>query len=138
MSVAQRIAHGQGDTRTCHKKIDYQLLASSGYPIQEVAAGDVIFSKGNSGDRMCIVREGEVEISRDGKVIANVGHNEIFGEMALVDGSPRSATAGASNNGKLVAVNERGFIFLVSETPYFAINVMRTMADRIRTMNQLI
>ena len=58
--------------------------------------------------------------------------------MALIDGSPRSADAYAKTDCSLVAVNERGFIFLVTETPYFAINVMRTLADRLWAMNSLI
>lgn len=75
---------------------------------------------------------------RDGKVIAAVGPKGIFGEMALIDGSPRSANAHARTDCSLVAVNERGFVFLVTETPYFAVNVMRTLAERLRAMNALI
>lgn len=120
------------------KEIDYDMLANSGYPVQELEAGDEIFKEGDDGDKMFIVRTGEVEIKRDGNVVATVGPKEIFGEMALIDGSPRSADAYAKTDCSLVAVNERGFVFLVTETPYFAINVMRTLADRLRAMNSLI
>ncbi len=120
------------------KEINYDMLANSGYPVQELEAGDEIFKEGDDGDKMFIVRAGEVEIKRDGNVVATVGPKGIFGEMALIDGSPRSADAYAKTDCSLVAVNERGFVFLVTETPYFAINVMRTLADRLRAMNSLI
>ena len=120
------------------KEINYDMLANSGYPVQSVEAGATIFTEGDDGDNMFIVRSGEVEIRRDGKVVATIGPRGIFGEMALIDGSPRSAGARAKTDCELVAVNERGFIFLVTETPYFAINVMRTLADRLRAMNAFI
>jgi CRP-like cAMP-binding protein len=52
--------------------------------------------------------------------------------MALVDSAPRSADAVALTDVTLVPVSERQFLFLVSETPYFALNVMRLMARRLR------
>ena len=118
--------------------INYDMLANSGYPVQELEAGASIFKEGDAGDNMFIVCAGEVEIKRGGNVVATVGPRGIFGEMALIDGSPRSADAYAKTDCSLVAINERGFIFLVTETPYFAINVMRTLADRLRAMNSLI
>jgi CRP-like cAMP-binding protein len=59
----------------------------------------------------------------------------IFGEMALIDGAPRSATAIAATDVKLVPVGEKQFLFLVSRTPYFALNVMRALARRLRATN---
>jgi CRP-like cAMP-binding protein len=55
--------------------------------------------------------------------------------MALIDSAPRSATAIASNDAKLVPVSEKQFLFLISNTPYFALNVMRVMARRLRAAN---
>ena len=55
--------------------------------------------------------------------------------MALVDAVPRSATAVAVGDVKLVSVSEKQFLFLISNTPYFALNVMRVMAWRLRMAN---
>jgi CRP-like cAMP-binding protein len=55
--------------------------------------------------------------------------------MALIDNTPRSATAVAVSAVKLVAVSEKQFLFLISNTPYFALNVMRVMARRLRAAN---
>ena len=56
----------------------------------------------------------------------------MFGEMALIDREPRSATAIAETDCELVVIDKRRFWFLVQETPYFAEIVMRVMADRLR------
>ena len=69
---------------------------------------------------------------RDGKVIETLSDGGIFGEMALIDGSPRSATALAKTDAEVAPINEKSFLFLVHETPFFAIAVMRTLAERLR------
>jgi CRP/FNR family cyclic AMP-dependent transcriptional regulator len=84
-----------------------------------------------------LIRSGEVEIERNGKVIETLGPGGIFGEMALIDGSPRSATARAKTDCVVAPINEKIFLFLVDETPYFAVAVMRTLADRVRRMNAM-
>jgi CRP-like cAMP-binding protein len=79
-----------------------------------------------------VVRIGEVEIERDGKLVETLSAGGIFGEMALIDGSPRAATARAKTACEVAPITEKTFLFLVHETPYFAIAVMRTLADRLR------
>jgi CRP-like cAMP-binding protein len=73
------------------REVDFSLLARAGYPIQEFDGGEVIFSDGDGGDYMFLVRSGSVEIIRNRAVVKTVGPGGIFGEMALIDGSPRSA-----------------------------------------------
>ena len=67
---------------------------------------------------------------------AELSADDIFGEMALIDSEPRSATALAVTDVELVAVSEKQFLFLVSQTPYFALKVMRTLAQRLRKSNK--
>lgn len=112
--------------------IDLSLLANAGFPQANIPAGDVLFTAGDSGDYMYVVRSGEIEIERDGKVIETLSAGGIFGEMALIDGSPRSATARAKTDAEVAPINEKSFLFLVHETPFFAIAVMRTLAERLR------
>jgi CRP/FNR family cyclic AMP-dependent transcriptional regulator len=81
---------------------------------------------------MYVVRSGEIEIKRDGVVVESLSAGGIFGEMALIDGSPRSATARAKTDCELAPINEKSFLFFVHETPFFAIAVMRTLAERLR------
>jgi CRP-like cAMP-binding protein len=103
-----------------------------------VSAGSTIFAEGEAADGFFVVIEGEVDISVRGFVLAKLGAGELFGEMALIDERPRSATAVAHTDAKLVKVDEKRFLFLVAQTPYFALGVMRLMAERLRAMDETI
>jgi CRP/FNR family transcriptional regulator, cyclic AMP receptor protein len=95
-------------------------------------AGAVIFAEGDPGDRIYVVREGTVALSAGGQLLEEVGPGGVFGELALIDSSPRSGTATAASDCDLVALDERAFLFHVSQTPFFALNVMRVLAGRLR------
>jgi CRP/FNR family transcriptional regulator, cyclic AMP receptor protein len=112
--------------------IDFQLLANAGFPPASFQPGEVVFAAGDKGDKMYVIRSGEIEIERDGKVVETLLPGGIFGEMALIDGSPRAATARAKTSCEVAPITEKSFLFLVHETPFFAIAVMRTLADRLR------
>jgi CRP-like cAMP-binding protein len=111
-----------------------QFEAQFANEIQSYSQGQHIFEEGDSGKVMFLVKEGEVEILKKGRVIDTVGPGGIFGEMALIDISPRSATAAAKTNCQLVPVDEFRFLFLVQHAPYFSLQVMRVMAERIRAL----
>ncbi len=120
------------------REVDSSLLTRAGYPIQEFDVGEVIFSDGDGGDYMFLVRSGSIEIMRNGTVVETAGPGGIFGEMALIDGSPRSATARVEEACHLIAIPEKRFLFMVHETLYFALDVMRIHSERLRVMNQLV
>lgn len=111
---------------------DFQLLANAGFPPAKFEPGEVIFSEGDKGDKMYVIRSGDVEVERDGKIVETLSGGGIFGEMALIDGSPRAATARAKTACEVAPITEKTFLFLVHETPFFAIAVMRSLADRLR------
>ena len=94
--------------------------------------GVAIFSEGDPGDVMYAVQKGQVDIVHAGVTLETVGEGGIFGEMSLVDGSPRSAAAVARTDCKVVPIDRRRFEFLVQQAPYFAVTVMGIMADRLR------
>jgi CRP/FNR family cyclic AMP-dependent transcriptional regulator len=99
-------------------------------------AGSTIFEIGQPRDAMFIVQEGEVEIKVGNKVVETVNVDGFFGEMALIDGGIRSATAIAKTDCVLVPINEKQFLFMVQETPFFALRVMRTLTARLRQVNR--
>jgi len=115
--------------------IDFRLLAGAGVPARDFKAGDVIFRQGDPAQELFIIQSGEVEIRLGNRVLETLPQYSIFGEMALIDNAPRSATAIAASDAKLVPVSEKQFLFLISNTPYFALNVMRIMARRLRAAN---
>lgn len=96
--------------------------------------GQQIFAAGDEADVMYVVLEGGVTISHDEVVIDRVEAGGIFGEMALIDDSPRSADAWADGGVKLVPVSRERFHKLVTQTPHFALQVMSIMADRLRRL----
>jgi CRP-like cAMP-binding protein len=97
-------------------------------------AGDVIYSDGDEPDAMYIVQSGEVEIRINGMCMETVGPDGFFGEMALVDHGPRAATAVAKTECILIPVSEKHFVYMVEETPLFALLVLRTMVARLRSV----
>jgi len=115
--------------------VDFRVLAGAGVPVRDFKAGDVIFRQGDPAHELFLVQSGEVEIRLGNRVLETLPQYSIFGEMALIDSAPRSATAIASSDAKLVPVSEKQFLFLISNTPYFALNVMRVMARRLRAAN---
>jgi CRP/FNR family transcriptional regulator, cyclic AMP receptor protein len=98
-----------------------------------VSPGDVVFREGDPGSEMFGIVEGQIQLQVKDRVIANLEVDDVFGEMALVDHSPRSATAVATADSVLAVIDEHRFLFLVHETPMFALSVMSAMANRFRT-----
>jgi CRP-like cAMP-binding protein len=108
-----------------------RLLASSG-EAETFPAGATVFSEGDPGDRLYVIRSGSVSLTAEGRPLETLSEGGLFGEMAVIDREPRSATAVAATDCELVGIDKRRFWFLVQETPFFAEIVMRVMADRLR------
>lgn len=104
---------------------------------ETVPAGTIIFSAGDAGNCMFAVRAGEVELLVGDHVVEVVPEDGIFGEMAIIDREPRTATARARTACELVRIDEPRFNFLVQETPLFALHVLRLLAHRLRRANDL-
>ncbi len=100
--------------------------------VRTFRAGETVFAEGDAGDCMFAVIDGEVAIQKNGIVLERVGVGGIFGEMALIDQSPRSATAVAAIDCSIAAVGQKRFTFLVQQTPYFALEIMHVLAERLR------
>ncbi len=118
--------------------IDFGILAGAGAPSRSYKAGEVIFREGDPAKELFIVKTGKVDIQLGNRLLDTLPELSIFGEMALIDPAPRSATAVASTDAILVPVDEKQFLFLVSRTPHFALNVMRVLTRRLRTSNTVI
>ncbi len=118
--------------------IEFGLLAGAGAPVRNFKAGDVIFREGDPAEELFVVKTGTVEIRVGNRLIDSLPERSIFGEMALIDHGPRSATAIAATAAALVPVGEKQFLLLVSRTPYFALNVMRVLVQRLRNSNTVI
>ena len=96
------------------------------------AKGETVFSRGDAADCLFVVIEGAADVLIDGVVVERVGSGGVFGEMALIDGQPRSATVVAATDLSLAAIGEKRFLRLVSQLPTFALQMMRVMTERLR------
>ena len=118
--------------------VDFGILAGAGAPVREFKAGEVIFREGDPASEFFVIRSGKVDIRLGNRLLGTLSDHDIFGEMALIDAAPRSATAIAATDVKIVPVGEKQFLFLVSRTPYFALNIMRVLARRLRATNSVV
>ena len=108
--------------------------------INEFGVDDVIFEEGSTGRELFVVLDGHVDIAKvDGPnktVIVTLGKGEFFGEMAVIDGSSRSATAiSAAPKTKVMRINHARFVYLVSQQPAFALMIMDALSKRLRASN---
>ena len=115
--------------------IDFEQLARGGFPLQRFERDACIFMQDDEGKCMYVVRSGVVAIVASGVILENVGPNGIFGEMSLIDGSPRSATAIAREATEVAVVDEKSFLVLVERNPAFALDLLRRLAERLRRTN---
>lgn len=107
--------------------------------IRAFNAGDAIFTLGEPGEEMFIILDGTVAVFVGARVVMTLGPGEIIGEMALVDDDHvRTATVKAETDVKVAPVDRHQFEFLVRNHPTFATEVMKTIADRLRRMNEYV
>jgi CRP/FNR family transcriptional regulator, cyclic AMP receptor protein len=114
----------------------FGVLTGNGVEALSFKAGDTIFREGDNALDLFVIKSGQVRIQIGNRNVAELAPDAIFGEMALIDDEPRSATAIAVTDVELVAVSEKQFLFLVSQTPYFVLKVMRVLAQRLRNTNK--
>jgi len=119
-------------------EVDFSLLLRPEVPTRNFATGDTIFSEGEKGDEFFVVVRGKIEIRSGDRSLETLGPKGIFGEMALIDDSPRSATVVALTDVTVAPIKERQFLFLVKHMPMFALKVMRVLAKRLRRQNKAI
>ena len=104
----------------------------------------VIFEEGSTGGEMYLIHSGRVLLSvrqNETREVALVVLNpgDFFGEMALVDDSPRSATASAvEDDTELIVMDRTRFLFMVRQQPEFALSLMHTLCRRLRDMDKRI
>lgn len=99
-------------------------------------AGSTIFKEGDKGVCMYFVQNGTVELRVGGKTVQTVEAGAFFGEMALIDDAPRSASAHAATDCRLMPVDRDRFEVLIRRTPDFVVEMMRAIASRMRKMSQ--
>ena len=114
----------------------FGLLTGNDIESRYFKAGSTVFREGDEAHELFVIKSGKVRIQIGNRTLTELGPDTIFGEMALIDNEPRSATAIAVTDVELVPVGEKQFLFLVSQTPYVALKVMRVLVQRLRATNK--
>lgn len=107
-----------------------------------VSAGDFVFRHGDPGDEMFIIQEGEVEIvqehSGDEVTLAVLRQGDFFGEMAILEAQPRTASARATADCNLLPIKGSTFDEMLQKNPEVAVRMMRKLSGRLRQMEQYV
>jgi signal transduction histidine kinase len=106
----------------------------------EFAPGKVVFYEGDEADRFYIVMEGEVEVWKaygtpDADMLAVHGEGKLFGEMALVDNLPRSATVVSRGATRVLYINEQDFQRILQKNAHVALAIIRSLSSMVRKSN---
>jgi CRP-like cAMP-binding protein len=115
---------------------DFLALFRNETNIASLKPGETLFSEGDPALCMYVVRSGTVRVTSGSTVLEEIGAGSILGEMALIEDTPRSATVTAVTDCEIAMVDHRRFLFLVQQTPSFALNVMKVLSHRLREMNR--
>ena len=104
------------------------------------ADGEVIFHEGSTGDVMYVIQSGKVTITKktasEEIAIATLDSGEIFGEMALFDRLPRSATAVASGEARVLSIDKKKLFSTISRDPTLVFKIIESMSTRIRRLDE--
>ena len=114
---------------------------SAALTTRQVARGHVVFREGDAGDRLFVVLDGKVKISRtasDGRenLLTVLGPGEMFGELSLFDPGPRTATATSVTDSTLASLDHDDLRPLLLERPAVAVHLLRALAQRLRRTNE--
>ncbi len=116
--------------------VGFSFLADLQIPVWYLKPGETIFKEGETAKELYVIQSGQVEIQLGNRLLATLEANDIFGEMALIDSAPRSATATAKTDVALVPISRKDFLDLVSRAPTFALDIMTVLARRLRAANR--
>jgi CRP/FNR family cyclic AMP-dependent transcriptional regulator len=100
----------------------------------DVPAGKALMRQGEIGADMMVIVSGRVAVERDGQRLNTLGAGDFFGEIALLDGGPRTATVTSEEATRLLVLSHREFHALMDEFPEVAGQVLAALAHRIRRL----
>jgi CRP-like cAMP-binding protein len=129
-------------TRTAHPLADVALFHGcsaaeldsivSITSLIDVAAGRTLCHQGEGGDECFVIMDGEVEVTLAGEHITNLGSGDFFGEMALLNRGPRSATVTTTSATRLLVLTRPEFVALLQRAPSVCQQVLAGVAHRMR------
>lgn len=101
----------------------------------DVTAGTVLTTEGRTGGEFFVIVDGAVSVARGGTIVRTLGAGDFLGEIALIDGGPRTATATATVPTRLLVVAHREFHSLMDRFPEVRMAVLQALAERVRALD---
>lgn len=156
--VVVRLAEEPGVSERLRREVNLKIEALKGMPlfrylvhaeilrvlnhtdIRELSAGDLVVREGDPGDELFIILEGDCLVTKGGSEIAQLGSGAHFGEMALVDNAPRSATVTALADSRMLVLARKEFFAIIRKEPKTANKLMwsflQVLTARLRETNE--
>ena len=116
-----------------NRELDFRVFAREACPVIDIHAGTTVFQLGEPGSTMYVILSGRIDMVNGDKVIESLGAQEAFGMMSLIDALPRTATALVSEDVQLAVIDRKKYQFMLHELPSFAIFLIQTLANRVRS-----
>ena len=116
-----------------NRELDFRVFAREACPIIDVPAGETVFHQGGAGATMYVILSGRIEMMNGDRLIESLGAQEAFGMMSLIDALPRTATARVSEDAQLAVIDRKKYQFMLHELPSFAVFLIQTLANRVRS-----
>lgn len=103
---------------------------------QTFSSGDVLIRQGEANDKMFVILSGELEVRVGGKTVATLHEGDLFGELSMIDKEPASGDVVALSTGEFVTLDERRFLVVSQQNPFFTMGILRVVSAKLRAMNQ--
>jgi CRP-like cAMP-binding protein len=116
-----------------NRELDFRVFAREACPIIDVRADTTVFQLGEPGTTMYVILSGRIDMVNGERVIESLGTDAAFGMMSLIDTLPRTATALVTENAQLAVIDRKKYQFMLHELPSFAIFLIQTLANRVRS-----
>ncbi len=116
------------------KKFDPKKLAAYG-TVRKYNPGTAVIREGDNGSEMFIILQGKATVEVGEIIVGELTSGDFFGEMSLIDNSPRSATVRASDTLLLFVVNDKNFERIIAWEPVIAVRIMKSLSKRLRDLN---
>jgi CRP/FNR family cyclic AMP-dependent transcriptional regulator len=116
-----------------NRELDFRVFAREACPAIDVQAGSTVFQLGEPGATMYVILSGRIDMINGDKVIESLGAQQAFGMMSLIDTLPRTATALVSEDAQLAVIDRKKYQFMLHELPSFAVFLIQTLANRVRS-----
>ncbi len=109
----------------------------------KIAKGTILFAEGDGGDQLYVIAEGKLKLgtsSGDGRenLLSILGPGEMFGELSLFDPGPRTSTATAVTDAKLLSLGQEKLLPWLVENPKVSLQLLASLAQRLRRTNEAV